>query len=375
MKAFSVVVALGAAICGAVFAVSHAPTDARADIAALNANPAKPRFHQTAQRLSDGSVLLAGGMPANGAVEASAELYDPVGRRFSPLPEMHSPRVGAVSALLPDGDVLIAGGSDGHACLAGAEIYTAARRTFRPAADMHAPRCSAQAFVLKDGRVLVVGGSASSDDGQKATAEIYDPRTRTFASTGSMHVPRSAFAGAVLRDGRVLVMGGWSAGTHPARSIEKSAEIYDPATGRFSMTGGMATERYKMAALRLGDGRVLVIGGSDAHDWQGMLDTTEIYDPRTGRFSAAARMRFKRFKLPDGAILLGDGRVLVAGGAEHAEIYDPARDAFAAVSGPALDGFYFSTATRLGGNDVLIVGGYGEDPGAGAVDRAWLYHP
>lgn len=375
MKAISVFVALAAAACGAIVVVSTLPISARADIAALSASPAKPRFHQTAQLLPDGKVLLAGGMPANGAVEASAELYDPVARRFSSLPEMRRPRVGAASAVLPDGDVLIAGGSDGHACLASAEIYVFGRRVFRPAMDMHAPRCGAQAFVLKDGRVLLAGGSTSSDDGQQSEAEIYDPRTGTFARTGSMHVPRSSFAGAVLRDGKVLVMGGWSAGTYPGRTIEKSAELYDPTTGRFSTTGSMTAQRYKMAAVRLDDGRVLVIGGSDARDWHGISDTTEIYDPRTGLFSAAARMHFKRFKLPDGATLLGGGRVLVTGGAERAEIYDPARDVFAGVSGPALDGFYFSTATRLAGNDVLIVGGYGEDPGAGAVDRAWLYHP
>jgi hypothetical protein len=374
MKIISTLAVLTIVACTAA-AIFWTPEGARAGIVALDASPTAARFHQAAQKLAGGAVLLAGGMRANGAVEASAELYDPMSRNFLPLPDMRVPRVGAIAAGLPNGDVLIAGGSDGRSCLASAEIYDAAHRRFRPAAAMHAPRCGAQAFVLKNGQVLVVGGSASPEDHQLATAELYDPRANVFTATGSMHAPRSAFAGAVLRDGGVLVMGGWSAGLYPHRTIEKSAEIYDPATGRFSPTGGMAAERYKMAAIRLEDGRVFVIGGSDARDWQGMLNTTEIYDPLTHRFTAAASMNFNRFKFPDGAVLLDDGRVLIAGGAERAEVYDPASNQFTSVGGAKLDGFYYSTATRLAGNGVLIVGGYGADPGADAVDRAWLYRP
>ncbi|HWA92562.1 MAG TPA: hypothetical protein VG889_21200 [Rhizomicrobium sp.] len=348
---------------------------AASGVVSAASDPATPRFHQTALLLGDNRVLIAGGMRANGAVEASAELYDPAASRFLPLPGMHVARVGAVAARLPNGDVLIAGGSDGRSCLSSAEIYDAAHRRFRSGVAMHVPRCSAQAFVLKNGAVLVAGGSTSSDDGQLATAELYDPRIDAFTQTGSLRVPRSAFAGAVLRDGRVLVTGGWSAGTYPARTIEKSAEIYDPANGRFSPAGSMTVERYKMAAVRLKDGRVLVIGGSDARDWQGISNTTEIYDPATRRFTAAAFMRFARFKLPDGAVLLDDGKVLVVGGAARAEIYDPAANAFAPAGGVALDGFYFSTATKLANDQTLIVGGCGEDPGAGAVRHAWLYRP
>ena len=84
---------------------------------------------------------------------------------------------------------------------------------------------------------------------------------------------------------------------------------------------------------------------------------------------------FHRFKLPDGVVALGSGRVLISGGAERAEIYDPAANAFSRAGGAALDGFYFSTATKLANNQVLIVGGYGADPGAGAVQHAWLFRP
>ncbi len=349
---------------------------ATSGIVAAAGDPTTPRFHQTAVLLADSRVLIAGGMRANGAIEASAELYDPASGRFSPIASMHAPRVGAASALMPGGKVLIAGGWDGSSgCLAAAEVYDAAGRVFSTTGAMRTPRCGALAFALKNGKVLIAGGSLTTDDKQQASAELYDPKTGTFSPTGSMQIARSSFAGAVLDDGKVLVMGGWSAGTYPGRTVEASAEIYDPATGRFARTGSMTAARYKMGAVKLTNGRVFVAGGSDNRDWQGMLNSTELYDPASGKFTRGAEMRYRRFKLPDGVVSLGDGRVLVTGGAERAEIYDPAANAFTPAGGAALDGFYFSTATKLANGRVLIVGGYGEDPGAGAVRHAWLYSP
>ena len=367
--------------CAALFALAAAlmftmTGVATSGIITATGDPLTPRFHQTAVLLADNRVLIAGGMRANRAVEASAELYDPVSGRFSPLASMHTPRVGAASALLPGGNVLIAGGSsDSESCLAAAEIYDMAARTFRAAGAMSTPRCGALGFALRGGKVLFVGGSRTSDGGQQASAELFDPATGRFSPTGSMRVARSSFAGAALSDGRILVMGGWSAGSYPQRTVEASAEIYDPASGRFTSTGSMTARRYKMGAVRLENGRVLVVGGSDNREWQGLLNSTEIYDPASGKFSRGADMSFHRFKLPDGVVALGSGRVLISGGAERAEIYDPAANAFSRAGGAALDGFYFSTATKLANNQVLIVGGYGADPGAGAVQHAWLFRP
>jgi hypothetical protein len=365
---------LGAVLgVGLVFALTRGATSG---IVAATSDPTAPRFHQTAVLLTDNHVLIAGGMRANEAVEASAELYDPVAGRFSPVASMHAPRVSAASALLAGSNVLIAGGWDGSSrCLAAAEIYDVAQRIFRQTGAMRTPRCGALAFALRNGKVLIAGGSLTTDSTQQASAELYDPKTGTFSPTGAMHVARSSFAGVVLNDGKVLVMGGWSAGTYPGRTVEASAEIYDPATGRFARTGSMTTPRYKMGAVRLASGRVFVVGGSDNRDWQGMLNSTEVYDPASEKFTRGANMTFRRFKLPDGVVSLGDGRVLVTGGAERAEVYDPATNAFTPAGGAALDGFYFSTATKLANNQVLIVGGYGEDPGAGAVRHAWLYRP
>jgi hypothetical protein len=179
----------------------------------------------------------------------------------------------------------------------------------------------------------------------------------------------------LLQDGRVLVVGGSSAGRYPNAHIETSAEIYDPATGRFSMAGSMNTARHKQAAVLLSDGRVLVVGGSDNRDWRGKYASAELFNPADGRFSPAGEMTSQRFKLMQGVVRLPDGRVLIAGGAERPEIYDPAKKSFQLVGGTVGNGRYFSSATLLADGRVLIAGGYGDDAMAGAVANAWIYQP
>jgi hypothetical protein len=101
-------------------------------------------------------------------------------------------------------------------------------------------RRGAIVVLLADGRVLVAGGQdGQGGSGQASisqTAELFDAQTGTFAPTGSMVVPRLGATASVLGDGRVLIAGGGqsidAAGLHPAAS----AELYDPATGTFSMT-------------------------------------------------------------------------------------------------------------------------------------------
>lgn len=332
------------------------------------------RFSQTATLLPNGKVLVTGGMEANGKYDASAELYDSRTGSFTTIASMTTARSGHTATLLPNGKVLIAGGSDGsEENLTSAELYDPAAGTFRRTGSLTGPRCGAAAVLLKNGKVLLVGGDGAHEDERVATAELYDPATGRFTAAGSMLVPRNTHSAVLLQDGRVLVVGGSSAGRYPNARIEASAEIYDPATGRFTMTGSLKTGRHKFAAIVLSDGTVLVVGGSDNRDWRGEYATAELYDPKTGRFTPAGEMNNKRFKLENGAVRLPDGRVLIAGGAERPEIYDPATKAFQPVSGTVGNCRYFSSATLLADGRVLIAGGYGDDAMAGAVANAWIY--
>jgi hypothetical protein len=135
---------------------------------------------------------------------------------------------------------------------------------------MHEARVRHTATLLSDGRVLVAGGGVSS-------AELYDPSTGAWALTGSMSEIRFASRATLLLDGKVLVAGGGSAA---------SAEVYDPSIGSWTATSSMIEERQSFTATLLRDGTVLVAGGS----WGGqslaipfkILTSAELYNPGNG---------------------------------------------------------------------------------------------
>lgn len=323
------------------------------------------RAAHSATLLPDGSVLVAGGCTADGcetgADGATAELYDARARRFRAAGRMASVRAGHTATLLPNGRVLLAGGWNGSRQLTTAEVYDPATRTFRAAGSLAQARGGHTATLLRDGRVLLVGG-----DGGARTAEVYDPRTGRFTATAAMAAGRQGHTAALLADGRVLVAGG-SAGRG---AVHATAEVFDPRTGRWARTGEMATARHKHGAVTLRDGRVLVMGGSDARDWRGRYATAELYDPATGRFTPAGSMHQARFKLGGAVVGLENGAVLVAGGAPRTEMYFAQNSEFAMPHGGLDSPWHFSTATRLADGGVLIVGGY--DDRLRLTPRAWV---
>jgi hypothetical protein len=321
------------------------------------------RAAHTATRLVDGRVLVTGGIRTGEATLASAELYDPGARDFIPTGGMTTLRSGHTATLLKSGLVLLAGGFDDEAPVRTAELYDPATGRFTRTGSLTAPRGGATATLLRDGRVLVVGGY----DGNRslASADLYYPATGRFTRTGAMRWARAAHTGTRLRDGRMLVAGG----NTPDRVLS-SAEIYDPRTGRFSVTGALTIRRHKHAAALLGNGRVLVLGGSDERDWDGRYRSAEVYDPRTGRFSRTGFLSQMRFKLPDAVALTPSGAVLVAGGAQVVDRFRGGR--FAPVA--RLDAArYYSTATLLRDGSLLVVGGY--DRAIRPTAQSFLYGP
>jgi hypothetical protein len=328
----------------------------------------QPRSGQTATLLPDGKVLIAGGMRRNQDFFRSAELYDPATGKFQPTGEMTERRVGHIAVLLRSGKVLIAGGWVGHGTTDSAELYDPATRKFTATAKLTARRGEPRATMLANGDVLITGGDDHDGaDGHLASAEVFRAATLSFQATGAMHHAHEAHTATLLNDGKVLIAGG------KGESLTARAELYDPKTGTFSETGSLVTARYKHTAGLLADGRVLIAGGSDERDWSGNLNSAEVYDPRTGKFLLTPSMNDSRFKLPEEAVQLQDGKLLVAGGSREVEIFDPASGRFLVVLGQMNDKWHYMTETRLRDGSVLLAGGYPNSDQATA--QTWIYRP
>src|SRR5690348_14524368 len=128
------------------------------------------------------------------------------------------------------------------------------------AAPMHEPRSGHTATLLPDGKVLIVGGMRRNQDFYKS-AELYDPTTGKFQRTGEMSVGRVGHIAVLLHSGKVLIAGGWV-----GQGGTDSAELYDPATGKFTVIAKMTVARGGPSATLLADGDVLIAGGEQGND-------------------------------------------------------------------------------------------------------------
>ena len=298
----------------------------------------------------------------------------------SPTGNLQDGRWFHTATLLPNGRVLVAGGSveaDEYSCAAGkdsAELYDTALGTFASTGTMTTRRYAQTSTLLQNGGVLITGGfsfdsSACDQNGNSpavASAEIYDPSNGSFAPTGSMAEVRGGHTATLLTNGKVLIAGGDNTEGDmlpfflPGDS-SVTAEVYDSATGRFTFTGNMVTPRVGQTATLLVNGDVLIAGGWSASQ-NASIAAAELYHPATGAFTPSGSMNSPR--TGHTATLLPDGKVLIAGGAhdrtladsDSAEIYDPATGSFMA-TGSMAEKRCSHTATLLPNGTVLLVGG------------------
>src|ERR1017187_1113484 len=310
------------------------------------------RYAHTATLLGNGRVLVAGGFldtgPGNYYAIASAELYDPATAMFAATGSMSVARVYHTATMLGDGRVLLAGGTNDND-LASAELYDPATETFTVIGSMTTARSEHDATILGNGKVLITGGTY---DGIHAStsAEVYDAGTGTFTATGSMLVPRYGHTATMLGNGKVLAVGGYDGSSWAA-----SAEIYDAGMGTFAATGSMTTSEWTASATILQNGKVLVICGTRSM-------VAALYDPSTGTFSATSSPTVAN---GPSALLLNDGKLLVAGGYDGvnflpgAELFAPATETFAA-TGNMSEARNGHSATMLPGGRVLVAGGFNE---------------
>ena len=176
------------------------------------------RVLHAAALLNDGRVLVCGGARSSSGTDLEwnqAELFDPMALTFSEFVATGNP---------PPSD-------------------------YRRVGQMNEPRQGHSATALPDGRVLIAGGSKTigSRAGQRVgalveRAEIFDPTTLQFTLAASLATPRQQHTATALGDGRVLVAGGYGAGVAGSGVLD-SGEIYDPSNDTFTPVGNTMSSR------------------------------------------------------------------------------------------------------------------------------------
>lgn len=265
----------------------------------------------------------------------------------------------------------------------------AVARTWHTATLLWSPACDNATAPPYCGKVLVAGGQVNSQ--ATATAELYDPRTDAWEKTGSLIVARGnsgrGHTATLLADGRVLVAGGPAVGGAMTGIVggvsSRTTEIYDPVAGTWSAGPLMAHERTEHTATLLGDGRVMVAGGRDLA--LNSIASAEILDPKdvSPAWKPAAAMTSPRqdhmaARLPDGSVLVAGGRtgaVIAGTSLASAEVYDREKDTWTPTGSMAQVRFNDASpvAVVLPGGRVLVAAGMLES-GYGSVTSE-LYDP
>jgi hypothetical protein len=379
---------------------------------------AKARVFHTATLMSDGTVLIVGGVGTNSSDVAEVELFDPATGKFRVVATLSTPRSTHTAVRLSGtsstmDEVLIVGGKGPNGTTTSVEIiaYDSALKTatVRAAPPLAEARQNHSATRLQSGDVLIVGGTginyqpvasverwtghAFTNEGQLShprrehhatllptgqvlvaggldlhvvpATELYTPGAG-FRDIGDLVAPRFYSAAVGLPTGQVLYIGGFDASEV---TVLKHAELYDPF---WAGVGPMQEGRQNHSATLLQDGRVLLAGGGDGGS--GTRNTAELFDPVSGAFTSVgmvdARSKHAAAMLSDGAVLLAGGQNTGTQFLASAEVFDPATNTFsgtASLSSPRLG----HTATALADGRVVVAGGFGPTVWASSEIFTW----
>lgn len=292
--------------------------------------------------LGNGKVLLAGGGCSDAGITTNAaSLFDPTANQWTTTASMAFGRDQFGMITLSDGDAMAvagcAGGCEGPnaqdqffgTVSRSTEIYDASTANWGTVASLNTVHGNfglnnqlQGAVRLRDGRVLACGGSDANIT-VIATCEFYDPAANSWSVTGAL---QQACEGqtcplVLLPNGNVLTI----------TNDGLESIVFDPGQGIWKSSGSLVTKQVGGTLTLLGNGLVLLTGGSSDGSGANPISSAELYDPATGVWRLTASMSTtRRWHV---TLLLSDCQVLVAGGQgtasailASAEIYDPATE-------------------------------------------------
>jgi len=293
--------------------------------------------------------------------------------------QMVTSRYAQTATQLTTGQVLIAGGMSTSGVVSSAELYSLANQTFAAANAMNIARWLHTATLLNDGTVLVAGGSDLANEETLDSAEIYNPATGIFTLlSNTLNTARVGHTATLLNNGQVLIVGGYD----PDYGLIADAELYDPPSQTFIDLGDTNAPRYEHTATMLQNGQVLIAGGDTDPTPSGAFNTAEIFDLPSQTFILVP-VPMTTQREGHAAVLLNNGQVLITGGdnpptgsLNSAEIYDPPSNTFTAVTATMTVPRISHVMTVLDGGKVLIAGGATDSGGSStALNAAELYDP
>jgi hypothetical protein len=245
---------------------------------------ATARWYPTATTLADGRVLAtAGEINCRGCNAPIPEVYDPATNRWTQLPSasLNLPYYPHMF-VLPDGRVLNAGTSEGPVATRTLDVNSQTWTVVDPTV------VDGVAAMYLPGKIIKSGTSAAPDDptvpssGRTYVLDMTQP-SPAWREAAPMAFPRTYHNLTLLPDGTVLVTGGGttSAGTDSTVGV-KPAELWSPSTETWTTMASLQVSRlYHSTALLLPDGRVLVAGGGRVQDGNdpSIKLNAEIYSP------------------------------------------------------------------------------------------------
>lgn len=233
------------------------------------------RWYPTTVQMPNGDTLAVAGMSEDAVtLQRPMERYSPLTGAWTQLPP--SARVPPRTDLYPRMLLLKTGKVMRVGTGQTTYLFDPTANTWSFFANMNFGARLRGAEVLLPGmnQILASGGSMTAIGDATNTAEILDLPTRTWSYITSMNFARKNHNLVLLPDGTVLAVGGGRTGKYA--TPVKQAELYDPATGRWTLLSAQVAQRtYHSTALLLPDGRVFS-AGSDSGP---LASTVEIFSP------------------------------------------------------------------------------------------------